>query len=351
MIQLLDNSKILKELVEFHNSAISFGDEKSYDVEVIELNVDKLTISDCPTVFVDIESEYGLYFGATDRISYNEAKLCRPNSIFLTTFLSDNFSDMCFYPHDWIKVSYLYRDNINIGKKQNFKSKPGLSLLGGWTPSRTEIFKKLKEQNDSIAIAYYPRQSGDWDNTHSDGAYVDPLVSQLDSPEFRKKCINNNRLFTQNDIQNKRGIVYSYLIPNKLYTCSDIHFVAETEDDIKLKEDGISYGFYVTEKTVKSVLSKRPFTLFGCERFLEKMEMLGFETFGDIIDESYDLEPNTHLRHTLSVESFVDFVKQDKKTRTLALKKIESRLIRNKKHMQDLYHWTLPALKMIKEIA
>ena len=352
MIRLLDNTKILKELVEQHSSTFSYGDEKSFDVDVIDLAVDEFKFSTCPTVFVDIESECGLMYNS-DRVSYSTAKRKRPNSIFLTTFITDNFTDMCFYPYDWIKVSSLYRNNTNIGKKQNFKSKPGLSLLGGWTSKRKRIFKNLKKYSDRVAIAYYPRQSGDWDEIHAFNGdfYIDPLIPQLDSPEFRKQCINNNRLFTQTDIQNKKGIVHSYNIPNKLYSCSEIHFVAETEDDIQLKEDGLSYGFYVTEKTVKSVLTKRPWVLFGCEKFLNNMKTLGFETFGDVIDESYDSEPDTDVRATLAAESFADFVKQDKKTRKLALQKIENRLIRNKKHMQDLHHWTLPAAKMIKELA
>ena len=352
MIRLLDNTKILEELVELHSSTFCYGNEHSFDVDVIDLAVDEFKFSTCPTVFADAESEYGLMYNS-NRVSYKEAKRQRPNSIFLTTFITDNFTDMCFYPYDWIKVSSFYKNNTNIGKSQNFTCKPGLSLLGGWTPKRKIVFDKLKQHNDKILISYYSRQSGDWDSLHNIDSdyYVDPLIPTLDSPEFRKECIDGDRLFTQEIVNNTKKILYSYIIPTRLYSSSDIHFVAETEDDFQLKETQISSGFYVTEKTVKSILTLRPWTILGCENFLEHMRTLGFDTFGDIIDESYDLEPNTELRAKLVAESFIDFVNQDRKTRKLALQKIENRLIRNKKHMQDLYHWTLPAANMIKELA
>jgi len=358
VIRLLDNTKILEELVELHSSTFCYGNEHSFDVDVIHLAVDEFRFnkfnkfSTCPTVFVDAESEHGLMYNS-DRVSYSTAKQKRPNSIFLTTFVTNNFTDMCFYPHDWIKISSLYCKDVNIGKTQIFASKPGLSLLGGWTPKRKIVFDEIKQHNDKILISYYPRQSGDWDSLHNIDSdyYVDPLIPILDSPEFRKDCVDGNRLFTQEVIKGTKKILYSYIIPTKLYGSSDIHFIAETEDDFQLKENQISSGFYVTEKSVKSILTLRPWVILGCENFLEHMRTLGFDTFGDIIDESYDLEPNTATRAKLAAESFIDFVKQDKKTRKLALQKIENRLIRNKKHMQDLYHWTLPAAKMIKELA
>jgi hypothetical protein len=47
------------------------------------------------------------------------------------------------------------------------------------------------------------------------------------------------------------------------------------------------YG-YLTEKTVKAILTKRPFIVLGGPCSLRTLKNLGFRTFDSWIDESYD---------------------------------------------------------------
>jgi hypothetical protein len=47
--------------------------------------------------------------------------------------------------------------------------------------------------------------------------------------------------------------------------------------------------FFPTEKTYKSLMLGHPFFLFGGKNSLQKIRNLGFQTFGDVLDESYDL--------------------------------------------------------------
>jgi hypothetical protein len=46
--------------------------------------------------------------------------------------------------------------------------------------------------------------------------------------------------------------------------------------------------FYVTEKTVRPMLLKKPFIIVGNKNYLEYLRQLGFRTFGDFWDEDYD---------------------------------------------------------------
>lgn len=46
--------------------------------------------------------------------------------------------------------------------------------------------------------------------------------------------------------------------------------------------------FFLTEKTTKVMFAKRVFVMFGPCEFLRHLRDFGFETFGSIIDESYD---------------------------------------------------------------
>ena len=47
-------------------------------------------------------------------------------------------------------------------------------------------------------------------------------------------------------------------------------------------------NFHPTEKTIRNFLLKKPFVVFSSQHFLRHLRTLGFETFGGIIDESYD---------------------------------------------------------------
>lgn len=47
-------------------------------------------------------------------------------------------------------------------------------------------------------------------------------------------------------------------------------------------------SFFPTEKTVRPMLLKKPFIVFGSQDYLAYLRQLGFRTFGDFWDETYD---------------------------------------------------------------
>lgn len=64
----------------------------------------------------------------------------------------------------------------------------------------------------------------------------------------------------------------------KPYNESVFHIVSETSD----------YEKFFTEKIWKPILAKQPFVVHGKSGYLRDLRSLGFETYGDFIDESYD---------------------------------------------------------------
>jgi len=46
--------------------------------------------------------------------------------------------------------------------------------------------------------------------------------------------------------------------------------------------------FFITEKTVRPMLLKKPFIIFGSQNYLAYLRQLGFRTFGDFWNEEYD---------------------------------------------------------------
>ena len=47
-------------------------------------------------------------------------------------------------------------------------------------------------------------------------------------------------------------------------------------------------SFYLTQKTIKPIAMGHPFIVLSTKHFLKNLKELGFKTFGDFIDESYD---------------------------------------------------------------
>ena len=64
---------------------------------------------------------------------------------------------------------------------------------------------------------------------------------------------------------------------------------------------------YITEKTIKPILSKRPFVLVAPPGSLEHLKELGFKTFHDYWDESYDsiTDPETRL---LAIVDIIEWI-------------------------------------------
>ena len=90
-------------------------------------------------------------------------------------------------------------------------------------------------------------------------------------------------------------------IPNiKLYNTHDFEVILETKGSL----DGDIFHF--TEKTVKAISMEHPFLVLSSQYFLTNLKGLGFETFGDYCDESYDLEEDHVKRCEMLVASVKD---------------------------------------------
>ena len=66
-----------------------------------------------------------------------------------------------------------------------------------------------------------------------------------------------------------------------------IEIVAETD---------VHNSDWYTEKTIKCLISKKPFILLSGQHALKKLRNMGFKTFSPIINESYDVESDVNVR-------------------------------------------------------
>ena len=76
-----------------------------------------------------------------------------------------------------------------------------------------------------------------------------------------------------------------WILADYLYSDSYCSFILETLYDAEQ-----SGGAFVTEKTFKAIRNAHPFIIFGCPNTLATLKRLGYRTFDQYIDNSYDSE-------------------------------------------------------------
>lgn len=87
------------------------------------------------------------------------------------------------------------------------------------------------------------------------------------------------------------------------YNQSNIEIVAET-----LGHHNHDESFLITEKIVKPIAMKHPFIVLSSFNFLMNLKDLGFKTFGDHLDESYDQETDVNKRIEIIIKN-LDYLK------------------------------------------
>ena len=114
--------------------------------------------------------------------------------------------------------------------------------------------------------------------TPSDAPYWDPLI---DSNGLEGSCLCNHDQF-------------------KFYKHIAVDIVTESV---------YNYPYpCVTEKTLRPIANKRMFILVAPCHTLKLLHEKGFQTFSDVIDERYDLEPDPVQRWHMVCQSIQNFV-------------------------------------------
>ena len=93
-----------------------------------------------------------------------------------------------------------------------------------------------------------------------------------------------------------------------------VHYYNQTNLEIVTETFGGHHGhghherddtFYITEKTTKPIAMKHPFMVLSSFHFLKNLRELGFRTFSDHLDESYDLEQDMKKRVEIITNNLV----------------------------------------------
>jgi hypothetical protein len=192
---------------------------------------------------------------------------------------------------DWfITTSHFYK-NIRPDlleqklQKNNSKEKRFDVLLGCARTHRDFVYSSIVERQltDQVVMSYHKSANQDLKNTS--------FVFETEGLEFETARTYQHTIDPV--VYYGKGMSLSQVVPISVYNKTCYSVVAETN----FAND---YNFY-TEKVVKPILAGRLFVAIAGQGYLEFLREIGFRTFGNVIDESYDHESDNITRWTMAM--------------------------------------------------
>lgn len=210
------------------------------------------------------------------------------------------------YQYFNIHLHLEHYDNIDVANYE-YVSNPQLRQKKFLCVNRQERFHRLKtvdyllENNIdthcylSCMLGEYSSLIYDTEKTWKQGEkdlrrFLDPDLDQLELTNAQKERLKCLPL--QLDVSEKMHHAVKVNMPELTPYFQQSYFSIITEGDFARGENRQMF----TEKILKCFLHAHPFIVIGLPGTLELLHDLGFITFGNIIDESYDKEPNDEKR-------------------------------------------------------
>ena len=327
MIRILDKTNAMPHLFEL--SELFEKCEDTADVEIwpaLGINSFINTKSDVFTIFIDTECDL---HSAT--VEYQQNHKLRPNNIFAVTAFNMQhqwpFPVINFLSH----IYFTFRTNktlttLDAGKKPY----DGCVLLGGWDYGRAMLFDRLHHHGliDRCLINLQPRKHT-YPCNFPRHYYRSLHLDTLDDTTFTKLVYSDAGWFS---MIIHTDSIYSYIsqqIPYRIVNSCYISIVSETE--FFPDQDST---IFLTEKIAKPLIAGHPFLVYGAVGFLQYLQDVGFKTFSNWIDESYDTLSG-NARATAIVDSFKNFSLQSQETKLEMLNQMQEVCLHNQRLATD----------------
>jgi len=235
------------------------------------------------------------------------------------------------YGNDWISLTdWNYPVDMPSYAKQKIFSKQlrsnkFLCLQRRPKADRLAIFTELYGHRDKGILTMGTGDRG-WN-------IMDQIVD-----EFKTTYPQLHTMFTNNKLRKLLPLQYDIdgSIENPVYDTniqkyfdSYLHIIAETW----YRTDG---QVFFSEKSFKPMLFHTPFVIFNSYNSLSKLRELGFETFGNIIDESYDDIMDDNSRLVKGLQSAITYFNQPKKRLNKILQREWPKLEHNYNNLKKL---------------
>jgi hypothetical protein len=202
--------------------------------------------------------------------------------------------------------------NLNVTKEKDF-----LCYNGKYRPARIKLVSdlyKLGLDNNFISC------------TGGEGT-VDSVVECLDvlreynlSDEYLETFVKNFKPIYLDKPNTEFGMVKQNNVYKDHYEKSYFSIVTETSMSTR----------FLTEKIYKPIFNKHPFVLLGADRMLDHLRQLGFYTFEEMFDETYDQEADVTNRYNKLLQTIVSFCNLSQEEKQQRFEAVKSKLEHNR---------------------
>lgn len=272
----LDKYQIWKDHRKFYykDQQESMVEINSHGIPVFHYtNLDEINCSSSPIIAIDCLTEglhSNLFFS---RYNKNKHYIIFSNSIWSKETadfgISYDIVPHLFFLFDMVDT-YLSPNRFCFHTDKSYKfdyPKPCIftSTVGNARPERDYFINTLKEKinYNNFILRYSGEDLG------------------IDATKFDMINFEKGQFDPYTSIIEKYYHSVSQSLPINMYNQSYVNLVVETDIDY-------ADNFFLTEKTIKTLLTGMPFVVVSTPNFLKHLQQLGFTTYNQLWDESYD---------------------------------------------------------------
>lgn len=240
------------------------------------------------TIFLDLSQNPFL----KDKVDEYKTLLVRPSQHLHVVVGDANFLDSCESENN---ITYYYSSFFqtwyNTGTNQTFDNIPNnkFSSLNSIPRIHRIIFiNELLRQGmlDKVMLSFLYNLQDHHKSYVDTNYFLEDAATHKFQYEFFKEHISHLCPILIADDPEYRKYVQDYGISSPAYSKTALNIITETTSDQQ----------FFTEKTWKPMYAKQLFLMISSVGSIERLRSFGFDTYDDIIDHSYDKEPNLEKR-------------------------------------------------------
>lgn len=232
------------------------------------------------------------------------------------------------HDHESLPPNYVYRPwwCYNFMRRNEYHDTSGDKLyifdvlLGARRPHRDYVMLAFQHNNilESSIVNYRDFFQGAIFDSVTDAVaeqFLNPIQFPYNSPNIKPEW----------EVLPVLDYSISSIAPWEIYRRTRYSIVCETL--------GTGGCFFMSEKTTKAVFAERVFIAVGAKNYLRGLRDLGFSTFDNIIDTSYDSITNDVERYAAAFAEIKKLAAMDYKT---VLEKTQAQREHNRKNLETL---------------
>lgn len=254
------------------------------------------------------------------------ARLLKNSMPVLIGFMSRGNRLWVWSDHDVLFFLGMLQSEMQVLDSNSFSGQ--VQVFNDAPPVQAHWFHSLKNiQIDTVPVPWctimLPIRNGGIDKVSASRDYMLTMLEKADRPHrsllweeitARPGLVERGHAIYHPSVKHAReqyqgqkssntqwGQFYHFAPSMDLYLDSWFEVVPETF---------CNQGYLLTEKTAKALSTKTPFLAVSTPGYLKYLHQLGFQTFGNLINENYDNIDNLNDRITAVVDLMQDIIKQ-----------------------------------------